>query len=162
MAAIITDEVKDPIDAWLNYSDRNAVEEAFQTMKQRLACDRFHVAKDESLTGKMLVQFIATSLLIMVRRRLADYEMFHKSKQDKFKLISDSDQVVLGYLNNVMAKKLREGWLYDEMTGRNRRLFAALGIDPPVSSMDGAASIGDLEDGELDEAELEKDVEPTL
>ena len=102
-------------------------------MKSRLACDRFHVSKNESLTGKMLVQFSATSLLIMVRNRLARYERQHKSLKDRVYLISISDQNVLLYLNNVMAKKLHEGWLYDEVTGRNKRFYAALGIKPPGS-----------------------------
>ncbi|MDD6317569.1 MAG: hypothetical protein PUA61_01840 [Succinatimonas hippei] len=43
------------------------------------------------------------------------------------------------YLSNVMAKKLHEGWLYDEVTGRNRRFYAALGINPPVMARDGVA-----------------------
>jgi len=137
VAVLISDEIKDPIDAWLHYADRGAVEQAFHTLKSRLACDRFRVSKDRSLTGKMLVQFVATSLLIMVRRRLADYERFRKSRQDKFRLVSLSDQTVLEYLHNVMAKKIDGGWLFDEVTGRNRRLYAALGIKPPVTAGDG-------------------------
>ena len=84
-----------------------------------------------------------------------------KYVQVLFKLVSLSDQTVLEYLHNVMAKKIDGGWLFDEVTGRNRRLYAAPGIRPPVTARDGGACFYGLDEGD-DLEEANREIEPTI
>lgn len=129
---LISDTIKDPIAAYTAYQERNQVEYAFHTLKSRLNCNRFYVSKDSTLEGKVFVQFIATIISIMVRNRLKNYELNAKNASDNFTLVYESDNKVLQMLNNIMVTKFKDGLLYDEVVGKKKRLFAALGIPVPT------------------------------
>lgn len=129
---LISDTIKDPIAAYTAYQERNQVEYAFHTLKSRLNCNRFHVSKDTTLEGKVFVQFIATIISIMVRNRLKNYELNAKEASDNFSLVYESDNKVLQMLNNIMVTKIKEGLIYDEVVGKKKRFFAALGVPVPT------------------------------
>ena len=129
---LISDSIKDPLVAYTAYQERNQVEYAFHTLKSRLNCNRFHVSKDNTLEGKVFVQFIATIISLMVRNRLKNYELFAKDAKDNFALVYESDNKVLQILNNIMVTKFKDGLLYDEVVGKKKRLFEALGVPIPT------------------------------
>ena len=68
----------------------------------------------------------------MVRNRLKNYELFAKDTKDNFALVYESDNKVLQILNNIMVTKLKDGLLYDEVVGKKKRLFEALGVPIPT------------------------------
>ena len=68
----------------------------------------------------------------MVRNRLKNYELNAKNAGDNFTLVYESDNKVLQMLNNIMVTKFKDGLLYDEVVGKKKCLFAALGIPVPT------------------------------
>ena len=74
---LVSDLEKDAVSAYQAYFERNEVEYAFNLFKQRLSGSRFRVSSNQSLEGKAFVQFIATSIAIM----LAAAQACHGEKQ---------------------------------------------------------------------------------
>ena len=57
--AMISNEVKDPIEALEIYRNKDLVEKAFGNLKERLSFNRVAVSSELSLDGKLFVEFIA-------------------------------------------------------------------------------------------------------
>jgi transposase len=57
--AMISNEVKDPIEALEIYRNKDLVEKAFENLKERLSFNRMAVSSEKSLDGKLFVEFIA-------------------------------------------------------------------------------------------------------
>ena len=137
---------KIPCVCYQRYYDRAEVEYAFNTLKYRLACNRPRCYKDKSLSGRLFTQFIATTLSIMVRKRLQKYKKAVKNKVIKGKIIYSSDGKLLSSLNNILVKVTPEGNLYDEVVGKKADYFRALGIPLPSSTPQGFDPLSGLMD----------------
>ena len=149
---LITDTVKDPIEAHNAYEGRYQVELAFNTMKSRLNCDRFRVHNDKALEGKIFIQVLATSLLMMIRNRIFN---FNKNKDKdpslqkvKTNVIYDSDRKLLRKLNNIMAHSSEFGVLFDEIVGKRKDLLKILGVPLP-----GKENAGEIDNEEQTNSE---------
>jgi transposase len=57
---LLSNEVKDPIEALEIYRNKDLVEKAFGNLKERLNFSRTAVSSDQSLDGKLFVEFIAS------------------------------------------------------------------------------------------------------
>lgn len=132
--ALLTDTVKDPIQCWLDYKNRNCVEEAFRVLKSGLNFKRTQAAKPGSFKGRLLIEVIATSIKIMLTQRLkANNQALNGKKNAGCRLIWDSTHKVLRKLNNIMVTRFQGGWYFDPTAGYVNDLFLALGVKPPVS-----------------------------
>lgn len=131
---LISDVVSCPIKAHQAYDNRNTVEYAFNTLKSRLKCNRLRCHGNASLRGKIFVQIIACSIAIMIRNRIAEYNKTATDKNEKFRLIYDSDHKVLAKLNNIMVTQFHNGYYFDEVVGYKKDLFKALNVDLPTAS----------------------------
>ncbi len=67
---LVSDEVKEAVKALEIYRNKNLVEKAFDNLKQRLNLRRFAVSAQQSLDGKLFVQFIALSFLSSITRKM--------------------------------------------------------------------------------------------
>ncbi len=56
--ALLGNEVKDPIEALEIYRNKDAVEKAFNNLKERMRMRRLAVSSESSLDGKLFIQFI--------------------------------------------------------------------------------------------------------
>lgn len=124
---LVSNEVKDPIEAYKAYFDRNEVEYAFRLFKQRLGFSRMRVSSNESLEGKAFVQFIATSIAIMLRKRLSNALKNNR----KLSLAYHSEPVVLDRLDSIIETRFSFGSYYSEVVGGLKELFKALNIPEP-------------------------------
>ena len=70
---LVSDKISDARKAWCVYQERRILEDTFKTLKSRLSCVRNRVSDNESLIGKTFVQFLATSIEMIVRARLRKY-----------------------------------------------------------------------------------------
>ena len=76
--ALISNEVKDPIEALQLYRTRDVVEKAFGNLKERLNCRRTLVSSDASLEGKLFVIFISLIYLSYIKKQMQKYKLFSK------------------------------------------------------------------------------------
>lgn len=149
---LVSNEVKDPIEAYKAYFDRNEVEYSFNLYKQRLAGSRMHNSSNEALEGKAFVQFIATSLAIMLRKRIN--AAINKNKE--LKLPYDSESVVISKLDSIVMTQFTLGSYYSEVVGNLRELMIAMDIPIPSEEL-GEIDLDDVleENNEIDEIESE-------
>ena len=154
---LVSNEVKDPIEAYKAYFDRNEVEYAFRLFKQRLGFNRMRVSSNDSLEGKAFIQFIATSIAIMLRKRIANA----LKNNPKLKLAYDSEPVVLDKLDSIIETRFSFGSYYSEVVGGLKELFKALGIPEPSEELAQEAYEADTEAEEKDlfEEKLEQEIQ---
>ena len=127
---LVSDKISDARKAWCVYQERRILEDTFKTLKTRLSCVRNRVSDNESLIGKTFVQFLATSIEMIVRARLRKYLEEGKAS-DSLPTDYDPARGVLDSLNNVMQTKFCEGYYFGESAEQKRGLFEALGVSVP-------------------------------
>ena len=127
---LVSDKISDSIKAWCVYQERRILEDTFKTLKTRLSCVRNRVSDNESLIGKTFVQFLATSIEMIVRARLRKYLEEGKAS-DSLPADYDPARGILDSLNNVMQTKFCEGYYFGESAEQKRGLFEALGVSVP-------------------------------
>ena len=119
---LVSDEISDARKAWCAYQERWIVEDTFKTLKSRLGCSRNRVSDNESLTGKTFVQFLATSIAMIVRTRLRKYSEECK-KNSALPMVYDGDCRVLDSLNNVMQTRFCGGYYFGEIAGKKKEVI---------------------------------------
>ena len=127
---LVSDKISDARKAWCVYQERRILEDTFKTLKTRLSCVRNRVSDNESLIGKTFVQFLATSIEMIVRARLRKYLEEGKAS-DSLPADYDPAREILDSLNNVMQTKFCEGYYFGESAEQKRGLFEALGVSVP-------------------------------
>lgn len=127
---LVSDKISDARKAWCVYQERRILEDTFKTLKTRLSCVRNRVSDNESLIGKTFVQFLATSIEMIVRARLRKYLEEGKAS-DSLPADYDPARGILDSLNNVMQTKFCEGYYFGESAVQKRGLFEALGVSVP-------------------------------
>ena len=127
---LVSDKISDARKAWCVYQERRILEDTFKTLKSRLSCVRNRVSDNESLIGKTFVQFLATSIEMIVRARLRKYLEEGKAS-DSLPTDYDPARGILDSFNNVMQTKFCEGYYFGESAEQKRGLFEALGVSVP-------------------------------
>jgi transposase len=122
--ALLSNEIKNPIEALETYRNKDLIEKAFGNLKERLNFRRMEVSSELSLDGKLFVEFIALIYLSYIKKIMQDKNLFkHKTMQgllDEFDIIECYEQPGRG---------LRLG----EITKRQKELFEAMEVTPPTS-----------------------------
>jgi len=67
---LLSNEIKDPRHALWIYRNKDVVEKAFSHLKNRLSMRCTHVQSEESLEGKLFVQFVALMLVSYIHKQM--------------------------------------------------------------------------------------------
>lgn len=73
---LLSNEVKDPVNALEIYRNKDLVEKGFNNLKERLNSRRMAVSSEHSLNGKLFVQFIALIYLSYITRKMQQTKLF--------------------------------------------------------------------------------------
>jgi transposase len=119
---LLSNEVKDAVKAIEIYRNKDLVEKAFHNLKERLNFRRTAVSSEQSLDGKLFVQFIALIFLSYIKKKMQDKSLFKKYTMQE---ILDEFDVIESF--EVPGHQLQVG----ETTKRQRDLYTILGITPP-------------------------------
>ena len=129
---LLSNEVKNPLEALEIYRNKDLVEKAFGNLKERLSFNRTAVSSDQSLDGKLFVEFIALIYLSYIKKKMQDKNLFKKYTMhellDEFDIIECFEQPKCD---------LRVG----EATKRQIELYEAMEIAPPTSLQIGRAHV---------------------
>ncbi len=122
--ALISNEVKDPIEALEIYRNKDLVEKAFGNLKERLNFSRTAVSSEQSLDGKLFVEFVALIYLSYLKKKMQEKNLFKKYTMqgllDEFDVIECFEQP---------GRDLRVG----EVTKLHIELYEAMEVAPPTS-----------------------------
>lgn len=122
--ALISNEVKDPVEALDLYRNKDMVEKAFGNLKERLSLRRLLVSSEHSLDGKLFVQFIALIYLSYIKKAMKENDLF-----GKYTMLGLLDQLDSIECFGRPGRDLRIG----EITSQQQDLFLKLGVTPPTS-----------------------------
>jgi len=122
--ALLSNEIKDPLEALTIYRNKDLVEKAFENLKERLNLRRLAVSSEQSLDGKLFVQFVALIFLSHITRKMQESNLF---KDFTLQEVLDELDVIESF--EVPGQRIMMG----EMTKRQTDLYVKLGVTPPAS-----------------------------
>ncbi len=121
---LLSNEVKDAVKALEIYRNKDLVEKAFHNLKERLNLRRTAVSSEQSLDGKLFVQFIALVFLSYIKKKMQDNNLFKNYTTQE---ILDEFDVIECF--EVPGHQLQVG----EITKHQMELYTKLGVTSPVS-----------------------------
>jgi transposase len=74
--AMMSNEIKEPVKALNLYRSKDLVEKAFENLKERLSFRRTLVSSEQSLDGKMFVEFVALIIMSFIKKKMQEAGMF--------------------------------------------------------------------------------------
>jgi hypothetical protein len=121
--AVLSNGVKDPLEALEIYRSKDLIEKAFGNLKERLNMRRMSVSSEENLEGKLFVQFVALIYLSYIKKAMSDNNLF---KDYTLQDLLDELDVIERF--EQPGHKPRVG----EITQKQAHLYACLGVDTPA------------------------------
>lgn len=122
--ALITNEKMDSITALELYRNKDVVEKAFGNLKERLNMRRNLVSSEQSLDGKLFIQFVALIYLSYIKKQMQEKALFKSytipGLLDKLDVIECFEQP---------GRSLKVG----EIVEKQEQLYYDLGVAPPAS-----------------------------
>jgi transposase len=120
---LLSNGVKDPLDALEKYRTKDLIEKAFGNLKERLNMRRTSVSSSENLEGKLFVQFVALIYLSYIKKEMSDHQLFGKYTLQE--LLDELD---------IIERFEHPGKEYfiGEVTKKQQDLYESLGIDAPT------------------------------
>lgn len=122
--ALLSNEVKDAVEALEIYRNKDLVEKAFDNLKERLNLRRVAVSSEQSLDGKVFVEFIALIFLSYITKKMQENKLF---KNHTMQEVLDEFDIIECF--EMPGQQLQVG----ETTKRQMALYEKLGITPPAS-----------------------------
>ena len=119
---LVSNEVKDTWEALSLYRMKDLVEKAFSNLKERLNMRRMLVSSEQSLDGKMFVQFIALIFLSYINNQMQTEKMY---KDYTLQEVLDTLDVIDCY--KFEGKDMRVGEILEEQVS----IYKRLGIPVP-------------------------------
>ena len=119
-------ETMDAKQALLIYRNKDIVEKAFDNVEGRLDRKRTNVPSDASLTGKLFVEFVALIYISYLHKAIREARLYSKYTMHG---LLDEFEVIERFEYEGHPPQL------GEVTGKQLKLFEALHIDPPRSSL---------------------------
>ena len=122
--AMISNEKMDAITALEIYRNKEVVEKAFGNLKERLNMRRTLVSSEQSLDGKLFIEFIALIYLSYIKKQMQVHDLF---KTYTLQGVFDKLDVIECFENP--GQELRVG----EVLEKQKALYTNLGVAPPAS-----------------------------
>jgi len=73
---LISNDIKDPLEALDVYRAKDVIEKAFGNLKERLNMRRTSVSSEQNLEGKLFVQFVALMHLAYIDKKMNDTQLY--------------------------------------------------------------------------------------
>ncbi|MCL2495946.1 MAG: IS1634 family transposase [Clostridiales bacterium] len=122
--ALLSNEKMDSITALALYRNKDLVEKAFGNLKERLNFRRTLVSSEQSLNGKLFVEFVALIYLSYINKQMQDTRLY------KFHTLAGLlDKLDVIECFEHPGRRLQIG----EVLDKQRDLYVALGVEPPTS-----------------------------
>jgi transposase len=121
---LISNDSMDTISALEIYRNKDVVEKAFGNLKERLNMRRTLVTSEQSLNGKIFVEFIALIYLSYIKKKMQVQGLF---KDYTMQGVLDKLDVIECFEHP--GQELRVG----ELLEKQKNLYTALGVDLPAS-----------------------------
>ena len=122
--ALASNETMDSVTALEIYRNKDVVEKAFGNLKERLNMRRMLVSSEQSLDGKLFVEFIALIYLSYIKKQMQDHDLY---KIYTLQGVLDKLDVIECFGHP--GQEPRIGGLLE----KQKELYISLGVEPPTS-----------------------------
>jgi transposase len=122
--ALISNDTMNAITALEIYRNKDVVEKGFGNLKERLNMRRTLVSSEQSLNGKLFIEFIALIYLSYIKKQMQMKALF---KNYTLQGVLDKLDIIECFEHP--GQKLRVG----EILEKQRQLYSDLGVEPPAS-----------------------------
>lgn len=122
--ALLTNEAMDAVTALEIYRNKDLVEKAFGNLKERLNLRRTLVSSEQSLDGKLFIEFVALIYLSYIKKQMQDTDLFKS-----YTLQGALDKLDVIECFEMPGQKLRVG----ELLEKQKKIYICLGVEPPTS-----------------------------
>ena len=122
--ALLTNETMDAVTALEIYRNKDLVEKAFGNLKERLNLRRTLVSSEQSLEGKLFVEFVALIYLSYIKKQMQVSDLFKK-----YTIQGVLDKLDVIECFESPGQQLRVG----ELLEKQKEIYHALGVEPPAS-----------------------------
>jgi transposase len=120
----LSNEKMDSVTALEIYRNKDVVEKAFGNLKERLNMRRTLVSSEQSLDGKLFVEFVALIYLSYIKKKMQDKDLFKK-----YTLQGVLDKLDVIECFESPGKQLRVG----ELLEKQKDIYAKLDVVLPTS-----------------------------
>ena len=121
---LLTNDIKDPVEALRVYRTKDAVEKCFDDLKNHLDMKRLRIHSSPAMDGRLFVQFVALILISALRKKMRETKLI------------DSYTVRELLMEMETLSRIRfsgkYGQMHTEITKPQRLIMDALGIAPPA------------------------------
>lgn len=121
--ALLTNELMNVTESIETYKNKDLIEKAFGNLKERLNMRRALVSSEESLNGKLFIQFIALIYLSYIKKKMQEKELFKS-----FTLQGILDELDTIECFEEEGKKIQMG----EILKKQENIYLDLGVTPPA------------------------------
>jgi hypothetical protein len=121
--ALISNDIKDPMEALKLYRSKDLIEKAFGNLKERLNMRRTAVWSEQNLEGKLFVQFVALMYLSYITAAMNEKGLF--KDYTLYEVLDDLDVIECFEQPGHAAK-------VGEITKKQKALFTSLGVGVPA------------------------------
>lgn len=119
---LISNGIKDPVEALQIYLIKDLIEKSFCNLKERLSMHRMSVASEENIEGKLFVQFIALQLMSYIKKQMDENGLFKDYTM----------QSLLDELDTIEYYQQPGGAHYlSEVTEKQRKLYELMDVQAP-------------------------------
>ena len=122
--ALLSNETMTSIEALEIYRNKDLVEKAFGNLKERLNMRRVLVSSEESLNGKLFIEFIALIYLSYIKKKMQEKSLF---KEYTLQGILDELDIIECFEEK--GKRIHVG----EVLKKQEKIYLDLNVAPPSS-----------------------------
>lgn len=119
---LLSNEIKDPAEALHIYRNKDLIEKSFANIKNRLKMRRELESSDESLEGKIFIQFIAFQIVSYIHKCMKDHDLYRN-----YNMQSMLDELDVIEKFSYPDKKIS----YSEITEKQKHIYECFSIKPP-------------------------------
>jgi len=120
--ALMTNETMDAVTALELYRNKDVTEKAFGNLKERLNMRRTLVSSEQSLDGKLFVEFVALIYLSYIKKQMQETDLFKS-----YTLQGALDKLDVIECFEAPRRKLRVG----ELLEKQKEIYLSLGVPLP-------------------------------
>ncbi len=121
--ALLSNGIKDSVEAIRIYRNKDLIEKSFGNLKERLDMRRMSVASEENFEGKLFIQFVALMYLSYIKRQMDEHNLF---KNFTMQTLLDELDIIEQYCQPGHESHL------SELTKKQVALYLAMGVGLPT------------------------------
>ena len=120
-SVIISNDLKDPVEALMVYRAKDRVEKSFDNLKNDLDGKRLRVRSEWAMEGRMFVQFLSLILASYIQRVMREKDLYKNYTMQSI----IEEMKILMRITLPRSRKV----LYSELTADQKRICEAFGIE---------------------------------